>query len=420
MELKSSMFVFLLFYLLLSPICSSLQAQSFSPGTLKAERILFKDKVNNEIRNAVTVTLTDSTEKIYHEAFWLAQISLTPNNEVKYLIDKGFDYYQAASPGFRRALIETMYTLFPSEYTNKLEQILGSETNPKLFAMAVTCLTRSGGDRKRFFVLLNKNFPDWKDNPILSSLALHLTGRRYTETPPIEDLLNSALYNDIPVIFSIQRPDRDYPGIALVRLPGTGFVKDSGGNIFYIRQLARSISSLPGYITNGNTPAGIFSVQGKAVSTSNFIGPTENIQMILPFEDSAKVFMHDEKYSGVEMDEDIYASLLPDSWKNNAMIFEAFRAGKAGRSEIIAHGTTIDTSFYSGLKYYPLTPSLGCLCAEEIWSEETGTIISSEQQRLMDVLKDTDLSKGYLIVVETEDLKKPVDISEIGALIKKK
>jgi hypothetical protein len=204
----------------------------------------------------------------------------------------------------------------------------------------------------------------------------------------------------------------------IVRDSAGNFVKDAYGNVFSVPQLARSISNLPGYISNGNTPQGIFRMYGTDVSKSIFIGPTANIQLTMPFETGIQHFMNDSAITDSVWTEDWYKKLLPASWKNYFPFYETYYAGKAGRTEIIAHGTTVDPSYYRGQIYYPLTPTLGCLCTKEIWNEEDGTRKQSDQQKLIDALEKAGGADGYYIVIELNDEQRAVDINDILPLLK--
>ena len=124
------------------------------------------------------------------------------------------------------------------------------------------------------------------------------------------------------VVYSFQRKNRNFPGMVMVRNKDGAFIKDAPGKYFAVPQLARSCSNMPGYITNGNTPQGIFKIFGFANSKSIFIGPTTNIQMVLPYEHSTDVDDSVTRSLG-----DNYRSLLPASWKNYYPIFEAYYAG---------------------------------------------------------------------------------------------
>ena len=97
-----------------------------------------------------------------------------------------------------------------------------------------------------------------------------------------------------------------------------------------------------------------------------------------------------------------YKNLLGPLAKYHALM-ESFVAGRLGRSEIIAHGTTIDPAFYIKQPFYPNTPSLGCLCSPEIW-DENGKRIFSAQMEWINELKKLRQQPVYLIVAEVNQL----------------
>ena len=182
------------------------------------------------------------------------------------------------------------------------------------------------------------------------------------------------------------------------------------GNIFHIPQLARSITNLPGYLRNGNTPQGIFRMYGFGVSMSSFIGPTANVQMGMPVELSLQKFFDDSTISDTAWTMDWYQKLIPNKLKNYLPLYESYYAGLTGRSEIIAHGTTIDPAFYFGKTYYPLTPTQGCLCTKEIWN---GKRLESDQQKLVNGLLKAGGANGYCVVIELDDKHAPVTIEDL-------
>src|SRR5690606_25629167 len=98
-------------------------------------------------------------------------------------------------------------------------------------------------------------------------------------------------------------------------------------------------------------------------------------------------------------------------------IYEAYYAGKAGRNEIIAHGTTIDPGFYKNKSYYPFTPSLGCLTTKELWSYETGKIVESDQIKLMNAFNDVGFDNGYFVVVNIDDRESPIEFEELKEIL---
>ena len=90
----------------------------------------------------------------------------------------------------------------------------------------------------------------------------------------------------------------------------------------------------------------------------------------------------------------------------------------AGRTEIIAHGTTINPAYYKGEPYYPLTPSLGCLCTKEIWNED-GKRTISDQAELVNAVQLAGGANGYYVVIELNDEQRPVAMDDILPFFKK-
>ncbi|MEO9098916.1 MAG: hypothetical protein ABI267_01250, partial [Ginsengibacter sp.] len=113
---------------------------------------------------------------------------------------------------------------------------------------------------------------------------------------------------------------------------------------------------------------------------------------------------------------DYYQKLIPKNLKDFLPLYESYYAGLAGRSEIIAHGTTIDPSFYLGKPYYPLTPTQGCLCTKEIWN---GKRLESDQEKLVNGLLKAGGANGYCVVIEIDNKKAPVKLKDVMAYLPK-
>jgi hypothetical protein len=107
---------------------------------------------------------------------------------------------------------------------------------------------------------------------------------------------------------------------------------------------------------------------------------------------------------------DYYQKLIPEKLKDFLPLYNSYYSGLAGRSEIIAHGTTIDPKFYSGKPYYPLTPTEGCLCTKEIWN---GKRLESDQQKLVNGLLKAGGANGYCVVIELDDKNAPVTMKDV-------
>ena len=151
---------------------------------------------------------------------------------------------------------------------------------------------------------------------------------------------------------------------------------------------------------------------GFSVSESQFIGPTPNIQMAMPFEMSVRSFFADSSITDSVWTEDWYKKLLPSRFLNHFPVYGTYYAGAAGRTEIISHGTAVDPRYYLGKPYYPHTPSMGCLTTSEIWDEKGRRTISNQQQ-LVNALLKAGGAHGYCIVLEIDDRPEPVTLKDV-------
>ena len=387
----------------------------YSKATLKSERGKFLEKsINQTINKNLSLPLSDSTEEKYMSAFWAMELIQYRNEFTDSVISSCFNKLNGRTTEFQRSFLELVYTLYENKFYYQVEAFAKETNNPKLFAMCADYLKRSGYDVNNMLEDFLEISPLLIDHPIMIMLK-HSLSNDLISLPPVEDLFGNSFEQKL-VIFSIQRSNRDYPGLLIIRKPDGKFLRDESGKIFSIPQLARAITDLPGYITNGNTPEGILSIQGIDFSKNVFIGPSPNLQLVLPYEVSPQKYFHNEVIDAI-WNKEFYSNLLPDSWKNYLPIYEAYYAGKAGRNEIIAHGTTIDPKFYKDKSYYPFTPSLGCLTTKELWSDVNGKIVESDQIKIMNAFNDAGADNGYFVVVNIYDSKSPIELEELKEIL---
>ena len=286
------------------------------------------------------------------DAFWGMELIRYKNPWADSRIYTAFDSIEKRSISFKRALLELLFTNYSFEFTKQVTQIMYSAENDKIFAMCAEYLIKAKPELKSAVAaILIKKLALNKDGAILNQLDFRMNdvpGKN--RLPDIKALLHHPFFKNATIVFSFQRSNRNYPGLVAVRDSVGDFVKDLYGNFFSVPQLARSITNLPGYLTNGNTPQGIYRMFGTDVSRSNFIGPTPNIQLTMPFETSLQHFMNDSSITDTIWTNDWYKKLLPESWKNYYPIFGSFYAGRAGRTEIISHGE-VDNSAKPGKSY---------------------------------------------------------------------
>ncbi len=393
-------------------------ATFFSKDT-KAEnrQRLYKSLVNG-INSNLSLPLTDSTEENWMDAFYSMELLRYKSPWVEGKVYEAFKGIENRSGLFQRSLMELVYDAYPRIFDKQAQSLLHTTGDMECFAISAEYLSNKPQKCGTILALeiAGRQYLH-PDDPILKILRYRVLTAPQT-VPPLKDLLRHTFFTHAKVVFSFQRKNRNYPGVTIVRDSAGNFVKDGYGNIFSVAQLARSISNIPGYISNGNTPQGIFRMYGFDVSKSIFIGPTPNVQLTMPGETSIRHLFNDSSIIDSVWTEDWYRKLLPESWKSYWPFFETYYAGKAGRTEIIAHGTTVDPNYYRGTAYYPFTPTLGCLCTKEVWNEETGRRTISGQQKLIEAIKKAGGADGYFIVIELNDENRAVDINDVLPYLK--
>ena len=413
-----------LLILLMGLLSSPGFSQLFFKSTLKVNREkMYRNLVQNGINKNLSVPLSDSAEETWQGAFWALELLQLKSLWINGRIDLAAEQMHGRSESFQRAALELLYSNYPGKYYQPVKLLLMQTGNAKIFAMCAAYILNSDNavaDANFLSVKTKQQLALQPENPILQQLLYQV--EHFNKPIAVANIDGFLKNNYLPgniLVFSFQRKNRNYPGIVMVRNAEGNFIKDSTGLYFSVPQLARSISNLPGYLSNGNTPEGIFRMKGYDVSSNGFIGPTVNVQLTMPFEKSPAHFYADSTITDTSWNINYYRNLLPKDVKDYYPIYQSYYAGKAGRTEIIIHGTTINPAYYNTQPYYPLTPTMGCLTSKEIWNEQTGQRTESDQQKLINALITAGGSQGYAIVINLDDEQRPVALYDIIPLLEK-
>ena len=293
---------------------------------------------------------------------------------------------------------------------------LGTLATPREFAAAAHVIFRadSGAASVAMLRAALAQRSD-RDDPCLEALCAHLehaAGVAQPPRPPLADIFAASWRAGFPVVYSLQRRDRRQIGLALVRTADGRFARDAQGQLLALPHLALASSGLPGTITNGNTPQGLFTIVGAGRASNPWIGPTPYLYSKVPHEATPAEFEHRADVEG-PWTRARYDAILPPSWHGYAPMREAWLAGRAGRNEMLLHGSTIDSEPYRSRPWYPLTPSAGCLVAGESWSAAEGRLVRSDQLTLLKAFTRGGHDRGYLVVIELDDRAAPVALAEV-------
>lgn len=366
---------------------AKLNAQYFSFAKKKHRDSIvgiYKNNINTTINNPINA----KTIQQWKEACWAMQLMLYKPPMFEKKVAKILADIDKTPTSFQQFFLETIYTLYPSKFSKELLKIWYKLSSNKAKAIVLEQLA------------LAKIFPKISRDSLFSNsnYFVHYSNRIFnseTKFPSLKEFLQPHFLPNQNVLISVQHRNRNKVGYIIIRNKSNQFIVDDKNEIISFPQLARSISNLPWYIANGNTPQGLYKINGIDSSNNLWIGPTKNLQMVLPFEDSNSPFFLDTAKSYNK-----YVQLLGNLAKY-ANLFQSYYAGKLGRSEIIAHGTTIPEWFYKNQPYYPCTPSLGCLCSPEIW-DNNGLLKKSSQQEWIRKITESNLNPTYILVVEID------------------
>nr|WP_319776162.1 hypothetical protein [uncultured Sphaerochaeta sp.] len=355
---------------------------------------------------------SDSIEQLYN-GLNASQQYFIKNDLVKNTLRNILSNYSDSGNTPLLTAMEVSKTLYPEEFQDEITKIAENTKDPKTFAFAVNCI--SNINSAEYLELLHTKFSTENENPLLKCLAYQLMSDdsvKFSLRPPLEDILDHEFQNDKTIIYTFFRSDRHYPGLTVIKKPDGSFVTDENGDIFSIPQFSLSYANIPGYLTNGNTPEGIFSIVGSYISPTESIGPTRNVLTRIAYEVSPEIFFHRENENSY-WDIENYRDLLPHSWQEYFPVYEAFYAGQAGRRVIIMHGSADDLRFFKDQSYYPHTPTKGCISSIELWNSENGKCIRSDQAKLINAFYSTGQIEGFLVILELDDKKEHVSLKEI-------
>jgi hypothetical protein len=364
-------------------------AQQSNPFATAANREAITTELRKFSDSVVKyISFHDNHLMLWNKAGWAMELMLYKHPHFLKRIPELITAFPTLRAEMQWCLLQTWYTLFPGKEVNALQTVWASARSHKIKALILVHLQAAN---------LTMQIPS--DDPFLESPYARLFDSWKQQQLPlytIDTLSRINILKGKSLLVSVQYRNRDQPGFLMIRKSNGQWIKNKNGSIQRYLQLARAITNLPYFLTNGNTPQGLYRITGTAVSDNDWIGPTENLQMVMPFEKGGALNFFD---SDADLHQQ-YAQLLGDLGKDSSL-WQSFHAGFVGRSEIIAHGTTIPTEYYRAYRYYPNTPSLGCLCSPEKWNEQ-GILSTSVQQEWMKAIRSLPQMPEYLLVVEVK------------------
>jgi hypothetical protein len=228
----------------------------------------------------------------------------------------------------------------------------------------------------------------------------------FHNTPDVTTYMNGEYVKSVK-IFMFCRTNRLYPCLMVMKNVHGEAVRNEEGKLWSNPALASSSRGLPSYVRNGNTPAGIHTIDSVMPYADATLSFGKFRRMILNFVPKSK-------------DESLIKSLLPvsshesDWWKSGVV------ARDIGRNLIRIHGTgKINTD--KNTPYYPFMRTSGCIAQRE--NTYDGVTYKDQRNLLDSIMMAMDLAKTYdnetnikgiLYLVELDDTNAPVALEDLA------
>jgi hypothetical protein len=325
-----------------------------------------------------------------------------------------------------------LYASNPTRNTpikNAFLQTIDRSLDPEWVAMALSGLGTgniTARELAEFRDRIKQRFPNWSQNVYLYTTLREIEDLESpTPNPPLADLLNWTVVPGQFHLYAICQPNRQVLCQAVIKDRNGEFVKENG-KLWSVPLLMRSLHHLSWNFTRGQTPQGIYRIEGTVPQpdTDYFraYGQFPLVKLFVPFEGGVKEFLPGRKGSFRENIQS-YQALFPPSWQNYFPMQQAYWAGMSGRSLFRIHGSGEAATYFPGnrpqLGNNTWSPTIGCLSALELYDDQ-GNLSHADMPKIlrtMTTLGGGNLS-GYLIVVEVPgDAKTPISLEMIQAAI---
>ncbi|KAM3097758.1 hypothetical protein ACKFKG_07655 [Phormidesmis sp. 146-35] len=419
------------------------QPQMIVPQATAAARVKQREQQVQQIRpdryDLTRYPVTDANERYWRNLLWSTAItepqSAVVDKTIAQILSlttrRGLSSAQTRTVEMAMQVGTQLYLSNPTQYESiqqQFQQTIERSSNAEWAAMSLSALAQSGAEReprKQWSDRLQQRFPQWRNNPhLFTTLQAASSLDRPRTTPPLKDLLNWTIAPGQLQMYVICRPDRGTLCQTVLKDRRGQFVREKG-ELWSAPLLTRSLHGLASIFTRGQTPQGIYRIEGSIPQPDTEFfrayGTFPLVNLFVPSEPGVKAFLPDRP--GQIRGLSAYRSLLPPSWRNDLAMQQSYWAGRVGRGLFRIHGSGEAPTFFTNNSRYPASagwnPTIGCLSALELY-DQTGQLQQADMPKILNVLTATGGRNftGYLIVVEVPDLaNKPIAIEEIEAIV---
>ncbi|NMD28715.1 MAG: hypothetical protein GYA79_03290, partial [Bacteroidetes bacterium] len=207
----------------------------YTKNVLKKNREKFyRNVVNNVILKNLSDSLTANNEEAWANAFDAIALIQYKSAFVNTQIDKAVVLFPNLSSNYQRSLLDLLNAQYPVKYIGPVKKYLNVISNDKVFAMAANYILNSGNEDDAVYIeyLTQERMSMYKENPYYQQI--YYQASLYNKKNAVPELSGFFQKNYLPgnvLLISLQRKNRNYPGLVLIRDANGNFVRDSKGNI---------------------------------------------------------------------------------------------------------------------------------------------------------------------------------------------
>lgn len=222
----------------------------------------------------------------------------------------------------------------------------------------------------------------------------------FYRSPDVTTYMNGEYVKSVK-LFMFCRSNRLYPCAMIMRNVHGEAVRNPDGSLWTQPALASSARGLPSYVRNGNTPAGVLTIDSVMPSADQQVSFGKFRRLILNFVPRSR-------------NETLLRSLIPESSASEDWWRPTIAARDVGRNLLRIHGTgKINND--STVPYFPFMRTSGCIAKRE--NSYNGMDYQDQRDLLDTVMKAMDFEpafqnepriKGILYLVDLDDTDEAV------------
>ena len=269
-------------------------------------------------------------------------------------------------------------------------------------------LLSAGHDDLIALARLHKNYNDIAlDQDRKVEIADDVVADLFYRSPDVASYMNGEYVKSVK-IFMFCRDNRLYPCLMVMRDVHGQEVRNPDGSLWNHPALASSARGIPSYYRNGNTPAGILTIDSVMPAADQQVSFGKFRRLILNFVPKSR-------------SESLIKSLLPPSSMDEDWWRASMVARDAGRNLLRIHGTgKINTD--PSTPYFPFMRTSGCIAQKENTYE--GVTYQDQRELLDDVMLAMDMEpefnnepkiKGILYLMDLDDKSAPVALEDLAS-----